>query len=914
MYQPYLSKGNVKEMYNDSDVLGDEGRKALDACVKVKIYGRPENLRRYHRQTAVERLRECYAGMFPHRRRVEGGYSGVRTWVESFEHLLLPIELHEYGYPLNFETTYDITDIHEALANGDEMPYVEKYPKPGPGSDELTKEIEKRRGDVQREYQAAVADPDARLQYSWLVAQRRVRDCFAGNFAGDVGLLHNRRHPNEPYNIYEIHDAVVRYEEMSYVEKYPLGSGYCHENKRKYIDARRADIEREYEARYGRNKEQSTSGRQRRLDMVCLASSGELSLRTQLLRILLLCRPQKRNEGFKYFPPLSSFYPRRFNISGYQILSPEIPSVADSITEEFSQNAAEKRVMDCYAEDFPKGSHILPFKSNESEMPELTERFNIFDIGQTLKYFDEKKRIQKYPEDEGPGAYDLKKMIEVHSLGVKQEYQEAKCSLPRYSPAKAESIVRACFGRTARTLQDKGVIFPVKEDERGEVEFHQTYDIFDIHKMVLHFDQKEEQYGYSVNDILETESLEQANDTSDINAHRDSVRKEYQEAKRKLHGYSPGEAERRVRDCFAGCFLEDTVVFPFREDNGGIPKIYQTYDIFDVKKAVDQFDGKKLYDRYIDENNPGFKTQNLTVDQQRDKIEREYADATQKVEIEHGSGFIIHDHFIITNKHVIEDALCDKTKEICVSNEAIGELPCEVIHCDAGKDLALLYCKELNLTQNGICPMQLSSQPLLSGMQIFSLGYPMSHTDERALFVNGHVSGSKKTLSGHTMTVLNCALNSGSSGGPVLCWVNGQLKVVGVATQKHFKEILTFEEREKIEKIRESLQTRTISSVPDDAIKHASLDREHVYNPRPDPCQTPMFLLTLKLYDALETHSQFNLSNALPGHCVVEFIKEITRKYTGRGKEELFDVVKWSEDHVNVLPSGHHSASDCCVH
>ena len=389
-------------------------------------------------------------------------------------------------------------------------------------------------------------------------------------------------------------------------------------------------------------------------------------------------------------------------------------------------------MMDCYAEDFPKGSHILPFKSNESEMPQLTERFNIFDIRQTLKYFDEKKRIQKYPEDEGPGAHDLKEMIEVHSEGVKQEYQEAKCSLPRYSPEEAESIVRACFARTARTLQDKGTIFPVKEDERGEAEFHQTYDIVDIHKMVLHFDQKEEQCGYSVKD------------TSDVKVHRDFVRKEYQEAKRKLHGYSRGEAERRVRDCFAGCFLEDTDVFPFREDNGGIPKIYQTYDIFDVKKAVNQFDVKNLYDKYIDKNDPDFKTQKLKVDQQRDEIEREYADATQKVEIDHGSGFIIHDHFIITDKHVIDGALCDKTKEIFVSNEAIGKLPCEVIHYDAGNDLALLYCKELNLTQNGICPMQLSSQPLLSGMQIFSLGYPVSHTDERALFVNGHVSGSKE--------------------------------------------------------------------------------------------------------------------------------------------------------------------------
>ena len=184
-----------------------------------------------------------------------------------------------------------------------------------------------------------------------------------------------------------------------------------------------------------------------------------------------------------------------------------------------------------------------------------------------------------------------------------------------------------------------------------------------------------------------------------------------------------------------------------------------------------------------------------------------------------------------------------------------------------------------------------------------------------AMFSGSEETYSKLCLLGHTMAVLNCPLNPGNSGGPVLCWVNGQLKVVGVATQKHFKEILTFEEREKIEKIRESLQTSSITSVSDDAIKHASLEQttttfflpsfSHDNHQELNPCQTPMFLLTLKLYDALETHSQFNLSNALPEHCVIEFIKETINKNKGEGKEELLEVIKWSESHENVLPSGH---------
>ena len=38
-------------------------------------------------------------------------------------------------------------------------------------------------------------------------------------------------------------------------------------------------------------------------------------------------------------------------------------------------------------------------------------------------------------------------------------------------------------------------------------------------------------------------------------------------------------------------------------------------------------------------------------------------------------------------------------------------------------------------------------------MSIFAFGYPMSHTGETALFVSGNVSGSQRTLAGHSMIV-----------------------------------------------------------------------------------------------------------------------------------------------------------------
>ena len=842
-------------MYVNGDLLGDEGRKALDACVKVKIYGRPENIPKYLWTTALEKLDECYAGYFP---RPDCMYSSpTNPWLLNvqllryrLDHLMLPTEWDEDGNPRR-EKIFDIIEIHEALVNFDKMPYVERYPN---GSDELKELIDKRRADVERECQEATANPDARIQYSWLVAQRRVRDCFAGSFAGDSLLVQPKRDPTEPYNIVDIHDAVVHWNKKSFFQCkcsacavfFARSDVFDLEDECKKHNAERDDVEREFK---------------------------------------------------------------------------EATSTPDKVIKEYSRDEAELRVKNCYGYvgcysfkcHVLDGTPILPIKRDDSGKVDQT--YNIFDIHEALQQLF----LQKYP-DEGPGSDELRKSIEANNFRVKQEYEKATSGLCRYSHNEAEKRVRDCFEYMYGLPKEK-VIFPAEEDETKEPCSNKTYDIFDIHKMLFYVDETER--NATIKMLKRTDPSDMTESEKAAKEKRDAVIKEYKQAKSRLQEYSWNEAEHRVRDCFAGTILRtpgDTDIFPSKEEKSGIPKTQQTYDIFEIKKAIDYFDKKKLRDKYLDEKGQESKRKNRLADEQRAEIKREYAEATKKVEIEHGSGFIIHDHFIVTNKHVIVDVANDKNKKIGISNAAIGKLNsyCEVIEDNGLKDLALLYCKDLNLKQNGVCPLQLSDQPLLPGMQIFSFGYPMSHTDERALFVNGHVSGSKKTYSGHTIIVLNCSLNSGNSGGPILCWVSGQLKVVGVATQKHFKEILTLEERAKIEKIRESLQTSTIPSVPDHAIKCASVERasrEHAicYHPGPDPCQTPMFLLTLKLYDALESHSQFNLSNALPGQYVIEFIKETIRRNKGESKQELEEVVKWSEDRVNILPSGHCSTSKCCV-
>ena len=672
----YFSTQSPPDKVDNNDVLGNKGRKVLDACVKVKIYGKPET-RRYDRKRARQLFRGCYVHQI-----------GVANTEFS---------------PAKSET-YSIVDIYNAMDKYENMPYVEIYPREGPGSGKTRELIDKRRADVERELEEARSNPDGKKMYSWTVAQHRVRNCYTGNFPEDFGItLLFAPGPNSIKNIKDIVDLF----DKKAIEVFS--------DQSKSIDKKalshRADIQKKYQD--------------------ALASPGTL----------YKCSEEEALESLKNC--YSDAAHRRFD----------------------SYN--------CQACGNPN--------------------FCIYKLYNTVSRYDfSLLPVSKYPA-EGPGSEELRNSIERHRTDLEKEYQN----------------------------------FCNSEESRQPV-----------------------------------------------------------------YKYSRGEAERRVRDCFASAFPGDSDVFPTKNDQSGMPKIYQTFDIFDIKQSLDFFDAKKFLEKYPEKGHISDEIKKR-VDEQREHILSEYKIATTNAEIEHGSGFIISDHFILTNRHVIETCLYQKGFEIRISNAAIGELHCEVVHSDPGKDLALLYCPDLNLHQSGISPLQLSTQPLLPGMQIFSFGYPMSHTEETALFVNGNVSGSKRILFNHSMAVLNCSLNSGNSGGPVLSWVDGEVRVVGVATQKHFKEILTPDEIEVIENLRKSLQTQTISDVRECDVKY--LSDGSLYERIPKSCQVSINLLTLKLYKALETHSQFNLSNALPGDLVVEFIKNFIPEYKGEHKEELIKVCELSQ-------------------
>ena len=211
-----------------NDLLGEEGRKAVEACVKVAIFGKPE-LRRYTRVSALERLWKCYGGELPNK------YCGMD---------LDPVILPEKDVDGQEKESYDIDDIFNALDNFDKVKFVKIHTQ----DENENEKVDNHHRNVLEECQNS---PDA--TYSAEVAQRRVRDCYAGNFPGDVLTLPSKDEDLEddkPYSIFDIHDAIVHGDKvrvLQYPEEEHTQDGSYTSALRRSIDQQRKTLLEEYE-------------------------------------------------------------------------------------------------------------------------------------------------------------------------------------------------------------------------------------------------------------------------------------------------------------------------------------------------------------------------------------------------------------------------------------------------------------------------------------------------------------------------------------------------------------------------------------------------------------------------------------------------------------------------------------------
>ena len=416
----------------NGDVLGDKGREALRACVKVTIYGRPET-RRYYYEEARERVKNCYAS--PER-------------LNSVVRKEFPGPSRDKDRNCLVEKTFNVVDIYNALDKFDKMSYVEKYPKGEPGSEKTKLLIDKRRADIEKELKEATCNPDKRHRYSLSVAQRRVRDCYAGNFLldGEIELPSANR---DKYNIEDIREAVDHH------DKYSLET--CSYKEREVymeISSHRADLQKKCEE--------------------AVASTGTLHKYERIedaVKCLQACYHNKHFyvshdpvfpcEICKYpeCPPLKVYYIFKLHdalrrhdkdlrrLHKYPDHGPGSDKLKNLIDEhradlskeyekflksdksklsarKYSRSEAERSVRDCFAGSFGGDVDIFPTKKYESGMPSIFQTFDIFDIKQSLDYFDTQKPFEKYPES-GHITDNRKKEVEAMRADIEQDYKVA---------------------------------------------------------------------------------------------------------------------------------------------------------------------------------------------------------------------------------------------------------------------------------------------------------------------------------------------------------------------------------------------------------------------------------------------------------------------------------------------------------
>lgn len=155
-----------------------------------------------------------------------------------------------------------------------------------------------------------------------------------------------------------------------------------------------------------------------------------------------------------------------------------------------------------------------------------------------------------------------------------------------------------------------------------------------------------------------------------------------------------------------------------------------------------------------------------------------------------GSGFVVaHGGYIVTNYHVIDDALNSNYKELFILTEGHNSkpYPTSIEWYSASLDLAILRVPELNAP-----PLKVNSGDLQKLDSVTTIGFPAAAEsfgyNRSTITISSHAKGEvsrvftpyRRSYGRHVHTVQHNALvNSGNSGGPL---INACGEVVGVNT------------------------------------------------------------------------------------------------------------------------------------
>ena len=150
-----------------------------------------------------------------------------------------------------------------------------------------------------------------------------------------------------------------------------------------------------------------------------------------------------------------------------------------------------------------------------------------------------------------------------------------------------------------------------------------------------------------------------------------------------------------------------------------------------------------------------------------------------------GSGFVITaDGYIVTNYHVIEDAVKDSSVSITVSFHDGSSYPATLVGGEEDNDVAVL-----KIEASGLQTVTLGdSDQLKVGQAVMAIGNPLGELTYS--LTDGLISALDRLIttgSGNDSTTMNmlqtnCAINPGNSGGPLF---NSYGEVIGITTAKY---------------------------------------------------------------------------------------------------------------------------------
>lgn len=149
---------------------------------------------------------------------------------------------------------------------------------------------------------------------------------------------------------------------------------------------------------------------------------------------------------------------------------------------------------------------------------------------------------------------------------------------------------------------------------------------------------------------------------------------------------------------------------------------------------------------------------------------------------EKGTGWLVSDQMLVTNEHVVRNGAPGGIEAHFADGSQFGVSAFAAV--DASLDLAVLELQGMT----SATPLKIDLSPPQVGTQVYTLGFPLAYNGPAPLMTVGHVAGFEThPVSGAAAPlkriVLNAAINSGNSGGPVFLWEESSVR--GVAVSKH---------------------------------------------------------------------------------------------------------------------------------